>query len=190
VSSIVFAILGGFSHWQDRPGSLFLLSAVGIGGLFAFAITTLLVGLFYAAFIRAGLKIADGQPITFGDLFDFTHAGPAFVLALMFAAAGFVVGLVPVLGQLAGIVIAYFGFYAFHALVQQNLAPIDAVKASIALQTRDVGTSILVLVVTWLISFVGFLVCGVGALVGVPVAMLFSVFAYRRMIGGPVAQYS
>lgn len=189
VWTVLFAIFGGFSRLSDRVGNVFLMSSVGFGGVVALAVAVFVAGLFYATFIRAGLRIADGETITFGDLFDFKDVGQAFVLALLFAAADFVANLIPFFGWLVLLVAFYFAFFAFHALVQQKLTAVDAIKASIAIQTRDIGSSILVYVLTGLIAGVGFVLCGVGALVTVPLAMLFSVFAYRRLINGPVAQY-
>lgn len=188
VWTLVFAVLGGFGRLADSAGSTVLFSSsLGVAGLVAIALSSLLGGLFYGTFVRAGLKAADGGRIALPDLFDFRDIGPSFVLALLYALASLVTNAIPFLGGLLGIAVFYLAFFSFHFLVDQRLAPIDAIKASIALQTKDWGQSILAVVITWVIAFVGFLLCGVGALVAIPVALLFSVHAYRRLTGRTVA---
>jgi uncharacterized membrane protein len=191
VWTLVFAVLGGFGRLADSTGSPMLFSTtLGLAGIVAAALSSLITGLFYATFVRAGLKAANGGRVALPDLFDFRDIGPSFILALLFALVSLVVNAIPVLGGLLGIAVFYLAFFSFHFLVDQRLAPVDAVKASVALQTKDWGQSILAVVITWVIAFVGFALCGVGALVGVPVALLFSVYAYRRLTGGTVAPVS
>ena len=147
----------------------------------------LLLVLFSAAFVKAALKVADGRPISVGDLFDTAHAGQLVVLALIYGAAGLVASFIPVIGQIALIAGGFFVFYAVVALVDRGLSPVDAIRESFSLQTRDLGTGILVYLVVALVSWIGSAVCGIGVLVSLPVGALLTVYAYRRLTGGQIA---
>ncbi|ADG75103.1 conserved hypothetical protein [Cellulomonas flavigena DSM 20109] len=189
VIAVVFAIgLGIVGGAAALTGDS---SAGGFGATLGlavfFAIILLLLVLFSAAFVKAALKVADGRPISVGDLFDTSHAGQLVVLALLYGAAGLVASLIPFIGQIALIAVGFFAFYAVVSIIDRNLGAIDAIRTSFSLQTRDLGTGILVYVVVGLVSWVGSLVCGVGVLVSLPVGALLTVYAYRRLTGGQIA---
>lgn len=166
-------------------------AAAGVGasiGIAIFvAIMVLLLVLFSAAFIKAALKVADGRAISVGDLFDTSHLQPLVVLALLLGAVGLVASFIPVIGQIAFVAVGFFVFYAVVAIVERNEGAIDAVRTSVALQTRDFGTAVLVYLVVAVVSWVGSLLCGVGVLVSLPVGALLTVYAYRRLTGGQIA---
>ncbi|GEA83871.1 MAG: hypothetical protein NVV70_07020 [Cellulomonas sp.] len=187
VWSVVFAVFGGFSRLADNAGaSYFAVASTGFAGIASTLLSSLLSGLFIASLLGAAFKVADGRAVSVGDLFDFSAISPKFVLALLFAIASLVAGLIPFLGALLSLAIYYFGFFAFHLLVDRARPPVDSIKESIALQTKDWGSSILTVVITWVITFVGALVCGIGLLVAIPVAALFTVYSFRRLTGGTV----
>jgi len=64
---------------------------------------------------------------------------------------------------------------------------VQAIRTSVNLQVRDLGTGVLVYLVVALVSWVGTLVCGIGVLVSLPVGALLTVYAYRRLTGGRLA---
>jgi len=68
-----------------------------------------------------------------------------------------------------------------------GLSPIDALKASFTTVRSDIGSTLLSFLVQGLLVLAGFLVCGVGILVGGPLALLVQVYTYRRLSGGPIA---
>jgi len=166
-------------------------AAAGLGASIGIAIfialMVLLLVLFSAAFIKASLKVADGRPISVGDLFDTSHAGSLVLLALILGGVGLVASFIPIIGQLAFVVAGFFVFYAVVAIVDRNEAPIDAIRTSVALQTRDLGTGILVYLLVAVVSWIGTAVCGIGVLVSLPVGALLTVFAYRRLTSGQIA---
>jgi uncharacterized membrane protein len=73
------------------------------------------------------------------------------------------------------------------ALLDRNLSPIDAIKNSFEITTKNVGNAVLAWLVMAAIIVVGALVCLVGLIVAAPVAALFEVYTYRRLTGGQVA---
>lgn len=120
VWSVVFAVFGGFSRLADNAGaSYFAVASTGFAGIASTLLSSLLSGLFIASLLGAAFKVADGRAVSVGDLFDFSAISPKFVLALLFAIASLVAGLIPFLGALLSLAIYYFGFFAFHLLVDR-----------------------------------------------------------------------
>lgn len=166
-------------------------AAAGFGAWIGIAIfivlMVLLLVLFSAAFVKAALKVADGRPVSVGDLFDTSHVAQLVVLALLIGAAGVVANLVPFIGPVVFIVAGFFVFYAVVAVVDRGEGAIDAIRTSVALQTRDIGTGVLVYLLVAVVSWIGSAVCGIGVLVSLPVGALLTVFAYRRLTSGQIA---
>lgn len=191
VTGIVSTVFGGVGSLLGSDGSsiggAFALASAGIGGAITSAVAILLSSVFTAVVIRTSLKVTDGRPVALGDMFDFSQAAQVFLLGLLLAVSTAVLNFVPVIGWFAQIAIAYFAFFAYHLIVDRNLGAIDAIRASMQLQTRNVGSSVLVVLVAGVTVFVGLLLCGVGVLVGGPVAALFSAYAYRRLTDGHIA---
>ncbi|UZN01799.1 hypothetical protein [Cellulomonas sp. S1-8] len=160
-------------------------ASIGIG--LYIAVMLLLLVLFSAAFIKAALKVAAGHQIGVGDLFDTSHMSQLVVLGLLYAVAGFVLNFIPFLGQVAFVAAGFFVFYAVAAIVDRNEGAIEAIRTSVALQTRDLGTGVLVYLLVAVVSWIGTAVCGIGVLVSLPVGALLTVYAYRRLTGGQVA---
>jgi uncharacterized membrane protein len=191
VTSIVSGIFGGFGSLLARDGSSMgagvALASAGIGGAVVTAVSILLGSLFTAAVIGTALKVTSGRPVSLADMFDFSKVSQVFVLGLLLAVANGVLYFVPVLGQLAQLAITFFVFFAYHLIIDRDLGAIDAIRESVQLQTRNVGSSVLVVLVAIAIVVVGLIACFVGVLVAGPVAALFSAYAYRRLTNGQIA---
>ncbi|WP_166436026.1 hypothetical protein, partial [Cellulomonas shaoxiangyii] len=188
--SVAFGGLGALVQNVDDGGAAAGAGAaigLGIGGIVIGALVVLLGALWLAAYVKAALKAADGRQVTIADMFDFSHAGPVFVVGLLVSVAYLLVSWTWIVAPLLMLVIVYFVFFAVHFVVDRDQGAIDAIRSSATLQTREIGTSILVVLVAWVVSAVGAAICGVGALVGTPVAILVSVYAFRRLTGGTVA---
>jgi len=189
VAVIGAALVGGaaaITGSGDAPGLLAGLGA-SIGVTIYGALLLLLLVLFSAAFTKAALKIADGRPLSIGDLFDTSYAGQLVLFALIACAGGIVASLIPFLGQVALLVAGFFVFYVVAAIVDRGESAVQAIRTSVNLQVRDLGTGVLVYLVVALVSWVGTLVCGIGVLVSLPVGALLTVYAYRRLTGGRLA---
>jgi uncharacterized membrane protein len=92
-----------------------------------------------------------------------------------------------VLCVLPGLAVAIFTIFTTILIVERNLAPIDAIKASIDIVKANFVQVLLVWLIFGVITTVGSLLCGIGLIVAVPVATLFLVYAYRKLSGGQVA---
>jgi len=189
VAAIGLGLIGGAAALTGNDGVTGAAASIGasIGIAIYVGLMVLLLVLFSAAYLKVALKVADGRPVSVGDLFDTSHAAQLVLLALLLGLAGLVANLIPVIGQIAFVVVGFFVFYSVVAVVDRNESAVDAIRTSIRLQTRDLGTGILVYLVVAVISWVGSLLCGVGLLVSLPVGALLTAFAYRRLTGGQVA---
>lgn len=190
VAVIGLGLVGGAAALTGgRDGVAGAAAGVGasIGIAIFVALMVLLLVLFSAAFIKAALRVADGRALSVGDLFDTSYAGQLVVLALILGAVGLVASFIPIIGQLAFVVVGFFVFYAVVAIVERGQSAVEAIRTSVALQTRDLGTGVLVYLVVAVVSWIGTAVCGIGVLVSLPVGALLTVYAYRRLTGGQIA---
>ncbi|OKH82357.1 hypothetical protein EB75_12780 [Mycobacterium sp. ST-F2] len=161
------------------------LGAASIAILVVGYLVLLVVGAAISSAQYVGLLgIADGQPTTIGSFFKPRYIGPMILLTLI---VGVLVGIGYVLCVIPGLIVALFAMFSHAALIDRNLPPIDALKASIEIVKANVGQVILVWLVAGLIAAAGVLACGVGVLVSAPVASLMLVYTYRRLSGGQVA---
>jgi uncharacterized membrane protein len=166
--------------------------SAGIGFGFA-SIAVMIVGLLVlivaggaiaSAYVSGLLEVANGQPVTIGSFFKPRSIGPVILATLI---VGVATGIGSVLCYLPGLVVALFTMFTTYVLLDRNLSPIDAIKASIDIVKANIGPAILAYIVAGLIGAVGALACGIGIIVSLPVSALFLVYAYRKLSGGQVA---
>jgi uncharacterized membrane protein len=155
-------------------------------------------------------RLLKGQPAEFEDLFagfqDYGRTVVAgIILVAFFVAAGavtvilnFVLGFVPCIGTLIGVVLALalsvaagaFTFFYIPVVALTNAAPGEAASRCVGYtMANPQQTAILALVNTALI-LVGTLACGVGTLVTMPMAFVVQAIAYRELFaqaGGAAA---
>jgi uncharacterized membrane protein len=155
------------------------------GWAFAWLAIVYAVDIFiWAALLTGCLEIADGKPVTIGSFFKPRNLGPAILAALL-------VGILTLIGLflliIPGIIFAVLAAFTLFFVIDRSLAPVEALKASIATVRSNVGGVLLTLVVTILMTIVGALACTVGLIVAVPLSALIWTYAYRRLSGGWVA---
>ncbi len=184
VLSVVSVIFGGWGRivsgtgLRGFAGSGFSLAAfvLGIVGALVFA-------LIQAQFVRVALAVTRGRRPVFAEFFHVDNAGPVVVLALIVAVVEGVVRAIPVLGGLAAIVVQFFLLLAYFVLIDRQAAPVDAIRGSIELVTRNAAQTVIFYVLAVVIVGVGALLCGVGLLVAVPWVLLATAYLYRRLTG-------
>ncbi len=135
-----------------------------------------------AAILTGALDIADGKPVSIGSFFKPRNLGPVFLTAVL-------VGLGTGIGSLCivgGIIFAFIAQFAIAFAIDRSLSPIDSIKASYATVKSNFGGALLSFLVQYAIILVGELLCGVGLLVAMPVALLIQVYTYRKLSGGQV----
>ncbi|MCG5430881.1 hypothetical protein LV457_01015 [Mycobacterium sp. MYCO198283] len=137
-----------------------------------------------SAYLNGLLGIADGRDVAFGSFLRPRRVGAVLATTVLVGIAyliGFVLCIVP------GLVVAVFAQFTVFALLDRDLTPVDAIKASIDVVKNNLGSSIVVWLLAGLVSAAGILLCGVGVLVTAPLAQLFVVYAYRTLGRGQVA---
>jgi uncharacterized membrane protein len=138
-----------------------------------------------AGLIRAALKVADGGSWEFSEVLRTDKIGKVVVAALIVAAITFVGTL---LCYLPGLVAGFMLSYTLYFVVDRDLEPMAAVKASFELTKNNLGNTLVWYVVGAIVAFAGFLACGIGALVSLPVVLLGTAYTYRTLTGGTVVR--
>jgi uncharacterized membrane protein len=137
-----------------------------------------------ALIVRAALDITEGRPLEFGSLFGRIPWGKVIVLSLIVGAivfVGFILCFIP------GIIAAFLLSYATYFLLDDNLEPVDAIKASFALVKNNVGSALVWAILAFFVGLVGLCFCGVGYLVTYPIALIGTAYTYKKLSGKPVA---
>jgi uncharacterized membrane protein len=181
VGSIFGAIVAGIIRAGFSGRGLFAFLVVSaLSQIVLFVITNFLqIGLY-----RSALAVTAGQRVEFGQVFTAEGAGPYLVVAILYA---LMVGIGTLLCIIPGIIVAFLGFFAPYFVLDQGLAPVDAIKASFRMVNANLGQMIPFAILAFIVYVVGFIACGIGVLVTGPVALLAVAFAYRTLNGQPVA---
>jgi uncharacterized membrane protein len=137
----------------------------------------------HAGLLSGSLDIADGKPVTIGSFFKPRNLGRVFLTALLIA-VGVWIGTILLI--IPGLIFAFLAQFAIPFVIDRSLSPVDSLKASIATARSNVGGALLSFLVQYAAILIGELLCGVGLIVAFPVAVLISVYTYRKLSGGRV----
>jgi hypothetical protein len=132
---------------------------------------------------NAALIVTRGEHADFAKAFQNDRWGEWILFAILYAIA-VAVGLI---GCGIGILvtIGLFGLAPYY-FIDGRLGAVDAIKASF--NTTKSNTSVLISVlVCAIVGFLGFIACGVGALVTIPMSNIAICYLYRNQTGQPVA---
>lgn len=165
-------------------------SGAGSWFLMFIGIVIVVLGMFLVQLgvYRASLDISQGRTVTFGTFFQFQDIGKVILAALLLGGAVIVAGIVTFfLGGLGALVVAFFGQFTLLFVLDKSLAPIDAMKASMSLVNKNLGTVVILYLAVAIASGIGGFFLGVGLLVALPVTMLATAYMYRKLQGEPVA---
>lgn len=173
------ASTGTYTYDDGWPFLLTFLIMAFVGVLFFIYAQVIGAGL-----IREALAVTEGRPFTTAGVFKFQNIGNVLVTSLLVGAGTFVGYLLCII---PGIVFAFLSMYSLFFVVDKNMSPVDAIKASIDLTKNNVGSAIIWYLVAVVIIFVGELACFVGLLVAIPVVLVGSAFTYKKLSGQPVA---
>ncbi|BDX30672.1 hypothetical protein TUM20985_12190 [Mycobacterium antarcticum] len=170
----------GFSYSFSSGLGAASLAVIFLGSLVTFVV----VGAISSAYYAGLLDIANGQPVTIGSFFKPRNVGSVLVASL-------IIGILTSIGQalcvIPGLLVSLFTLFALVSIVDRNLPPIDALKASFELVKSNFVQVLLAWLIIGVIVTVGALACGIGLIVALPVAALFLVHTYRKLGGGAIA---
>jgi uncharacterized membrane protein len=151
------------------------------------ALVSLVVGLisqlFVAALIKGALDTTDGKPVSLGGMFEGWDKGKVLIAALLVSLA---TAIGTLLCYLPGLVVGFLTSYTLFFVVDRNLAPVEAIKASISFVTGNLGPTILYYLLGVLVVIAGAILCGVGLLAAVPIAIIGAAYTFRRLHGQQV----
>ena len=173
----------GFGYDCDWEGGTPFIVRAAIFLLF-FALFFLYAQIVGSGIIRGALGVTEGRPFVAADVFKFNNIGPVVTTSLIVAAGTFVGYLLCVI---PGLIFAFATTYSLYFVVDKNMAPMDAIKASIDLVKNNVATTLIWFIVGGLVAEVGLLICGVGGLVSIPVVLLGTAYTYKKLTGQAVA---
>ncbi|MFF2551009.1 hypothetical protein ACFVUS_08410 [Nocardia sp. NPDC058058] len=156
------------------------------GVLLMFAVATLIVWLLQAAMIRGALYETDGTPPDFPAFFGFVNAGSVLLTALIVFVACVIASMLCIFPV---VIVGILCMFSLHFVIDQEMDPINAIKASAQLVIANVLQILLLALTVLVITFVGALFCGLGLLLAGPVSAIAVTYAYRFLTGRLVVQY-
>ncbi len=209
---ILFAVMGvfawvvsmvapaTFTAYQTADGVTEIVSpntsATGtVVSMLGWIIFAVLGGAIASAYYGGLLDIADGRPVTVGSFFRPRKVASVVLAALLIGIVSSIITfpflLIPVVGPLLAIVlglaVSVFTMFTTVVIVERGLSPMDGIRTSIGIARAHIGESLLVWLVSQALLFLGAMLCGVGLLLTAPIALLFIVYAFRKLSGGMVA---
>jgi|KBSSwiS6_1023812.scaffolds.fasta_scaffold37564_1 uncharacterized membrane protein len=171
---------------NDAAASMvaYLSTPANIVRLVGAAVIVAIVAVMQSAYLSGILGIADGHRAPLGSFFKPRRIGAAVGTQLL---VGALVAVGFALCWLPGVVVTVWLMFAFVALIDGDLSPLDALRASRAISRGNFWTALLVT-----LTFIGLILVGdvllvVGLLVFAPVAVLFLVYTYRFLSAGRAA---
>jgi uncharacterized membrane protein len=170
---------GQLSGGSGTSFIMFLLFAA-LSALFFFFIQAIV----QAGIIHGALDIANGKKVEIGDFFKFNKIG-AIVIAGLIVAVAYAIGIF--LCYVGALVVVFFTPFYLFFIIDQDMAPWDAIMASVRLVSSNIGAMVVLIIGVIIAYVVGLVLCIIGLIVTMPVALLAITFAYRKFQNQPVA---
>lgn len=163
----------------------------GGSGLFARLLVSMVVSLIVglisqiiiAGLIKGALDTTDGKPVSVGGMFEGWDKGKVLVAAIIVSVA---TAIGTLLCYLPGLVIGFLTSYTLFFVVDRNMEPVEAIKASFSFVTANLGHTIVYYLLGILVVIAGAILCGVGLLAAVPIAVVGAAYTFRRLQGQEV----
>lgn len=182
----------GFDLWKANILTLAIATLLaGLVGGISFGILSLAMA---AGLIQLVLALHDNkQPKPgIGDLFQgFSYFVQTIILLVIFFAIFLVIGLlniIPCIGWIAAFVlmiaVGTLSMFTMFYITDKKLPAMEALKASIALVKQNFFPLLGLQIVVGAISSAGSFLCGIGALLTVPMGICILTVAYRAIEGG------
>jgi uncharacterized membrane protein len=173
-------IFGQEVESQCGPGFITSLFGAAIAGF----VVSVVVGALGAGLVKAALEVVDGRSANLADVFTWATKPNVITASVLVAAAS-------ALGVLAcyvgSIIVGFLTMFTMFFVVDKDMAPVDAIKASFALTTSRLGETVVFYILAVLVVIAGAILCGVGLLAAVPVALLGAAYTFRSLHNEPVS---
>lgn len=172
--------ISGITVTTASPGFFITLVLGALGALVYYTV----YGFIQAAIARAALAITEGRPVDTALILSTDKLGPIIVTAFLvsvFTAIGYL------FCGIGSLVVSFFLTFTFYFLLDQNLAPFDAIKASFNLVKDNLADVFILFIVSAVVTFIGFLLCFVGIIVAAPLVVIATAFTYKKLTNQAVA---
>lgn len=179
--------LGGFvagltARTDDPFGGL---STFGTIVMMLFTLVGMVVGFVISVgLVRAALDITHGREVSLQTVFRLDNLVQPLIASLIIG-VGTTIG--SYLCVIPGLLVVFFTQFTLHFVVDKNLPAWEAIKASASLVNRNLGSLVGLYFASLLAAIVGALLCGIGLLAAIPVILIATAFAYRKLQGEYVA---
>lgn len=181
IQAVVRSLFTGFgSGMSGRMGGLW--SIAGIVG----TLVSLIIGFFVqAAITRAALDETSGMKATFQSFGDFKDINIGQLIL-----ASVLVGLALAIGYtlcvLPGIAVALATCFVLPFIIDGKQDAMTAIKSSLDLWSKNLNVLLAPAILLYLFGVAGFVVCGVGALITLPIVYIGINYAYRVLTNKPI----
>lgn len=164
-------------------------SSLGFFGVLLFTglfmlVVTVLGYIMQAGITRGALAITYGQPLEVKTMLS-ADGLPQIIVASLLVAVATAIGFM--LCYIPGLVVGFFSQFFVHFILDKRMSAIDGIKASFGFVNQNLGTLIGLYIAGAIAIFIGSLLCGIGALVAIPVVIIAQAYAYRSLQGETVA---
>jgi uncharacterized membrane protein len=190
-----------WKKFQQYAGPLILIVLIVvvvnlIGAILRFTIDSFVVGALVAVLfwivgqivtigvINASLMVTRGETPEPGKAFNTEYLGPFIIGSILYGLIvliGLILCIIP--GIIAAFMLSFYGFY----ILDRGLSATDALTASFNMVKDNFGKVFLVILVAFVINFIGAILCGIGLLVTAPICWIILAYAYRKLNNEPVA---
>jgi uncharacterized membrane protein len=154
-----------------------------IGSALAGLVVSFVAQVLGAGLIKNALHIVDGRPTSLGEIAAYATRPQVLVAALIVAGATFVG---TILCYIPGIIAAFLLNWTMFYVVDEDMPPVDAAKASFSFATSHLAETAVFYLLGIVALVVGALLCLVGLLVAAPVLLIAAAFTFRILNGRQV----
>lgn len=179
--------------------ALFLVSYLIVGLLTSIPLVGLVIGgPLLIGFYRVMQRRIQGEQPAMGDVFQgFQQFGRGFITMLLLLLCGIAIAIpvviivvllmfIPCLGHILAVLLylavalvaGAFFYFVWPIVVFTEASPTEAISKSIKFAMANLWPMVLLNIVTGLIAGAGMIVCGVGMIFTVPLALAIQVYAY------------
>lgn len=165
-------VLGG-----DRPVTGLLLFPII---LLTYLVIFMVTGIFQAGMYNMALRAVRGETVEVADLFFAIKAPMPFLLAGLLVGLGTVIGCV--FCYIPGVIFAGLSKFTMLYMIDQKMAPVDALKASIQTLKENWLMATLFFIVASLVGSLGTYACYIGIFFTMPIMFVAITLCYRDVV--------
>jgi uncharacterized membrane protein len=141
--------------------------------------------IFMCNYMELGLQVARGESVSIGQIVRwnpkvFSLLGVGILTSIISGIGSIVI----IGGMIAGVLLAMAPLF----VLDRNMGPIDALKASFEATKPHFVTVLLFIIAVSVLNMVGMMALGVGTIVTIPMSMMAMVHVYRTISGAGVSQ--